>query len=180
MISLDSSHWSDITHAYGMASDIPLLLKALEKNPGPPAAAPAGAPHAVRRSDTWFHLWSCLCHHGDIYPASFAAVPHIVQIGLRAAAAGPISCNFILLPTRVEIAHAQAGRGPVVSETLMESFRAAIARLPELVEACRAHAPWSDAMVRAACAATATLGGHPRFADALLELDERTIQKLLR
>ena len=173
MISLDSPHWSDITHAYGLATDIPLLLQDLAKDPSPPA-------DARRRSNTWFHLWSSLYHQGDIYPASFAAVPHVVQIGLRAAAVGPVSGDFLMLPACVDIAHAMAGRTRVASEPLTEAFQQAIRQLPDLVHACRAYHPWTEPFTRAACAAQASAAGQHRFAEAILKLDEPAMRRLLR
>ncbi|HSI87141.1 MAG: hypothetical protein ACAI35_20340 [Candidatus Methylacidiphilales bacterium] len=173
MISLDSPHWSDITHAYGMATDIPLLLKGIEKDPSPPA-------DARRRSNTWFHLWSSLYHQGDIYPASLAAVPHLIQIGLRAVEHGPISGDFLMLPACVEIAHAIGGRSAVAGEPITHSFHVAIKRLPDLVHACRAYHPWSEPFTRAACAAQSAAAGQHRFAEAILKLDEPAMRRLLK
>jgi hypothetical protein len=33
--------------------------------------------------DAWERIWGSLCHQGDVYPASFAAVPHIVALAER-------------------------------------------------------------------------------------------------
>jgi hypothetical protein len=68
MLPLDSPRWSELKHAYGFASDVPGLLSQL-------VAFPA---EATYQDEPWFTLWSSLYHQGDIYPASFAAVPHIV------------------------------------------------------------------------------------------------------
>lgn len=67
MLNLDSPKWSELDHAYGKASDIPDLLRQLETIPNPDD-----------NSEPWLSLWSSLAHQGDIYSASFAAVPHIV------------------------------------------------------------------------------------------------------
>lgn len=66
-LPLDSSIWQTLNHAYGSAKDIPLLLKALtiaDEN----------------QKETWEELWSCLCHQGTVYSASFAAAPHLVVL----------------------------------------------------------------------------------------------------
>jgi hypothetical protein len=68
MLSLDSPHWRELQHAYGSAADIPPLLRALESLP--PSAG---------REEPWFTLWSALAHQGDVYSASFAAVPHVIR-----------------------------------------------------------------------------------------------------
>jgi len=69
MLDLDDPRWSDLTHAYGKASDIPDLLRQLDK-----------LPLATGDAEPWFSLWSALAHQGDVYPASFAAVPHVVAM----------------------------------------------------------------------------------------------------
>ena len=173
MIPLDSPHWSDITHAYGLATDIPSLLRGIEKEPAPPL-------DARRRNNTWFHLWSSLYHQGDIYPASFAAVPHVIEIGLRAVEKGPVSGDFLMLPACVEIAHALGGRPMVASQPITQSFHDAIKRLPELVYACRAHHSWTEPFTRAACAAQAAAAGQHRFAEVILKLDEPAMRRLLK
>jgi hypothetical protein len=62
--------WSTLSHAYGVADDIPTLLASLRWAP---------APHDAR-DEPWFSLWSALCHQGDVYTASYAAVPELVTI----------------------------------------------------------------------------------------------------
>jgi hypothetical protein len=69
MLDLHSARWHDLEHAYGSAGDIPDLLRQL------PTAA-VRSPDGER--EPWFTLWSALCHQGDVYPASFAAFPHII------------------------------------------------------------------------------------------------------
>lgn len=57
--------WSQLTHAYGTAEDIPALLE-----------------RAVQDTDNqvWGELWSRLCHQGSVYNASFAALPALTQM----------------------------------------------------------------------------------------------------
>jgi hypothetical protein len=57
--------WSQLTHAYGAAEDIPVLLSQLE---------PGGS------SQAWSDLWSRLCHQGAVYSASHAALPALIQL----------------------------------------------------------------------------------------------------
>jgi hypothetical protein len=73
MLAID---WARLRHAYGSASNVPELLEAARR-------APAGGDY---RDEPWFSLWSALCHQGDVYTASYAAVPELVAIaGLRQA-----------------------------------------------------------------------------------------------
>jgi hypothetical protein len=65
LLPLDSPVWQTLSHAYGSAEDIPLLLKAL-------------AIAYENQKETWGELWSCLCHQGTVYSASFSAAPHLV------------------------------------------------------------------------------------------------------
>jgi hypothetical protein len=50
--------------------------------------------------DTWDELWSELHHQGDVGEASYAAVPHLVEI---AAKSGQRSWNFYALVSTIEI-----------------------------------------------------------------------------
>ena|SRR5256885_15591045 len=112
MLPLDSTRWSNLEHAYGCAAedtsaptgwsrvsgfhghqDIPNVLQCLrrlEVNPQRLASSdwePCGT------------LVSSLCHQDTIYSASFAVVPHILDIGMRAAARQEIDVGFFLLPS---------------------------------------------------------------------------------
>jgi len=68
MLSLADSRWSELRHAYGSASDIPALLEQL-----------VGLPSSEGNQEPWFSLWSALAHQEDVYSASFAAVPHVIE-----------------------------------------------------------------------------------------------------
>ncbi|MFE4976031.1 hypothetical protein ACFRAR_28490 [Kitasatospora sp. NPDC056651] len=52
--------WSQLSHAYGAAGDIPDLLDRIAAEPN---------------AEVWNDLWSALCHQGSVYSASFAALP---------------------------------------------------------------------------------------------------------
>ena len=69
-------------------------------------------PKAGYKDEPWFSLWSALCHQGDVYSASYVAVPHVVQIALTAK--GKIDAGFFLLPACIEVARA-TGRGPALA-----------------------------------------------------------------
>jgi hypothetical protein len=54
--------WSQLSHAYGSAENIPALLDQLEPDPA---------------AECWEELWSHLCPQGTVYPAGFAALPRL-------------------------------------------------------------------------------------------------------
>jgi hypothetical protein len=75
MLSLDDPRWAQLHHAYGVATDVPDLLRALARG--------EDRRQASRRGDVWDMIWSALCHQGDVDTASYAALPHIVAIGAK-------------------------------------------------------------------------------------------------
>jgi hypothetical protein len=166
VLPLTSPRWSDLRDAYGVASDIPDLLTQLEAFP--PDQGPEAEPY--------FSLWSALCHQGDVFTGSYAAVPHIVRIIGGAPDQAP--WGLFQLVACIEIARCQ-GRGPQVPQDLETAYVAALARVPELVaEAARVR--WDHWYCGAALAAIAASKGHWRLAVAVLELDPETIDVMLR
>jgi len=119
------------------------------------------------RSEPYFSLWSALCHQGDVYTASYAAVPHLVEALL--ASPSPVYHSPLQLVICIEIARAN-GRGPVVPGGLAASYSAALRRLPEIVRAMTSST-WDEGLCRVAAAALAVANGHARLAEAILELD---------
>jgi hypothetical protein len=162
MLALDDPHWSELTHAYGAASDIPVLLRDL-------AAAPA--PIADWQDEPWYSLWSSLCHQGDVYTASYAAVPHVVAIAMRMKE--PVDHGFFSLPAAVELARTE-GRGPEIPADLAPSYRAAVVALADCV-ALHRDENWDLATLLSAITALAVAKGHIETARALFLLDENTI-----
>ncbi|HEY0797721.1 MAG TPA: hypothetical protein VGD50_01155, partial [Candidatus Baltobacteraceae bacterium] len=120
-ISLDDTYrWADLRHAYGSAADIPNLLRRLE-----------AFPVQGEGEEIWPSLWSSLAHQGDVYPASFAAVPHVIQ----ALSADPLRAdyNYFGFPAWVEICRQQ--KAVPNPPDLCPAYFAALARLPHLVAA---------------------------------------------
>lgn len=165
MIALDSPAWDQLQHAYGPASSIPALLRQLAVNPLP-----------LKSTDDapWESLWSALCHQGDVYTASYAAVPHIVDIALNAK--GPIDFSFFLLPACIEIARKRE-RGPDIPQELQWDYSAA---LRKLIECAARHAAndWDISMLLSVLAAIAAAKGQPGLADLLTELPSSVIERL--
>jgi hypothetical protein len=165
MLSLDSDRWTELQHAYGAASDLPALLRQLADFP----------PHAHDKAEPYFSLWSALCHQGDVYTASYAAVPHIVQ----ALASDPIRAHwdYFLLPTSIEIARSQ-GRGPSMPGELAPDYQAALAALPGLAGRT-ASRDLDELYCRVLAAALVTVKGQPHFGEAILELTPEVLPKFM-
>jgi len=154
MLSLGSPRWADLQHAYGSAANIPDLLRQL-----------SSLPDASGESEPWHELWSSLAHQGDVYSASFAAVPHVVDALATAPHEAPDV--FFQFPAWVEICRKR--KDVVVPEDLLPAYRSALDRIPALIAAASSR-PWSPDMVRIALAALAAVKGDAVVAEAALEL----------
>jgi hypothetical protein len=153
-LSLDSARWHELQHAYGPASDIPALLQQL-----------ASLPSSKNASQPWFSLWSALAHQGDVYQASFAAVPHVVAV--LATSPSTADFNYFQFPALVEVWRRQ--RGVAIPEDLKADYFAALAALPALV-AKASHGEWDEGFLVSALAAVAAAKGFAKVAEAVLEL----------
>jgi hypothetical protein len=159
MLSLENPRWAELQHAYGSASDIPALLRQLDVFPS-----------SEGNSEPWFSIWSALAHQGDVYSASFAAVPHVI----RAAAMDPrrAGYGFFQFPTWVEICRFR--NNVVIPEDLQPAYFAALAQLPQLVAAA-AQKQWTEDFSLCALAAIAAGKGSHELAATILELTPDTI-----
>lgn len=166
MLALDDPRWSELNHAYGRASDIPNLLRKLSHFPGQGSDDEA---------EPWHSLWSSLCHQGDVYTASYAAVPHLVQIAVDTP--GPIDWSFFGLPAAIEVARFNQ-RGPEIPGELAISYEKALIHLVDCVHVHRTDA-WDESMALSVATAMAAAKGHHRLAEALLNLDKYWITKII-
>ena len=164
MLGLDDPRWRELTHAYGAAGDIPALLRQLEYLPAP-----------IGDAEPWFSLWSALAHQGEVYPASFAAVPHVVTALARSPEKA--DATYFHFPAWVECCRVR--QGMEVPRELAEAYQSALSRLPLLVaEASRR--PWTDdGFMQCALAAIAAAKGQTLVAEAVLELDQDVAQSFL-
>ena len=157
MLELDDSRWATLTHAYGHAADIPpLLAKAGEDT------RPGHEP-----GSTWFDLWSALCHQGDTYTASYAAVPHLIAL-----APGHLErkrYDPLFLTACIELARLE-GRGPAIPSQLATSYTEALARGWALAQA-HVGSAWDEDSEAALRASAAALGGDAAGARAILDAD---------
>jgi hypothetical protein len=159
----DTPRWSSLRHAYGSAADVPGLLRQLETLP-----ATGG------KSEPWFSLWSSLAHQGDVYPASFAAVPHVV----RAVAAAPskVDYGYFQFCAWVEICRQKTG--VEVPEDLRPAYFDALAQLPSLVAAA-GDREWDGTFLASALAAIAAAKGYATVAEAVLELSPAVAEQFM-
>ena len=157
MPALDDPRWGEFPDAYGMASDIPALLRQLDKLPSVDA-------------EPWRSLWSALAHQGDVYPASFAAASHVVA----AHAANPTATDAtsFQFPAWVERCRAR-------QEDLPWAYRSALSR-PSVLAAEASKQPWDDDFMRCALPAIAAAKGQPLIAEAVMELDRNVAEEFLK
>jgi hypothetical protein len=154
MLDLDSPRWGDLRHAYGDAADVPELLRGLSEFPS-----------SKGENEPWFSLWSALAHQGDVYSASFAAVPHVVAV--VATAPERAGSSYFQFPAWVEVCRERTGTK--VPSDLEPAYSEAFARLPALVAAAADRA-WDDDFTACALAAIAASKGAHALAEAVLEL----------
>ena len=154
MLSLDSNRWKELKDAYGSASDIPNLLRQLEDFPSSSSS-----------KEPWFSIWSALAHQGDVYSASFAAVPHIVQTLSLAPAKAPE--DYFHFPVWVEICRYR--KNISIPDDLLPAYTEALDKLPQLVSAATVR-DWSGDFSLCALSAIAVGKKLPEIAAAILEL----------
>jgi hypothetical protein len=154
LLALDSHRWSELQHAYGAASDIPDLLRGLDS-----------LPDSVNEAEPWFSLWSALAHQGDVYSASFAAVPYVIKA--LATAPTKASATYFQFPAWVEICRSRTNAA--VPDDLLPAYSEALDRLPELVAAAAAR-DWDSDFLACALSAIAAAKHFPTVAEAAQEL----------
>jgi len=163
MLSLDSPEWAQLKHAYGSASNIPDLLRRLDTFPA-----------AEGQQEPWFSIWSALAHQGDVYPASFAAVPHVVRV--LSTAPERATFSFFQFPAWVEICRHR--NNIEVPPDLLSAYSEALSQLPGLVSAV-ANQPWDEGFLRCALSAISAAKGFPAVAEAVMELDPQVTKEFM-
>ena len=155
--SLSDPQWAQLRHAYGAAADVPALL----------TRAATELRSGSHPESAWFELWSALCHQGDAYSASLAAVPHLVA--LAPAALARQSWEPLLLAASIEQARLE-GRAPAVPEDWAPAYTAAIQKGRELAERALPQA-WNDDARTALSGSLAVFRGNLASAQAIFEAD---------
>ena len=151
---MGSIRWDELEHAYGKASDIPPLLEQLKSYPSCESYD----------EEPFYTLWSSLCHQGDIYSASYSAVPAIIS--LIEDAPNKVNYNYFLLPVCIEIARLK-GNGPELSKDIETSYINAIQTMANLTGKIEAI---DETMASVLAATTAVRHGYAELAETILEL----------
>ncbi|MBY8972758.1 hypothetical protein J1G33_20420 [Pseudomonas sp. P867] len=162
-LPLDSPRWAELDHAYGYASDIPVLLREV-------TATVLGSDLAK----TWNDIWSALAHQGDVYTASFAAVPHVIN----ALWTFPMSTDYNYLHFAAFVESRRQQLKVEVPSDLLQGYSAAIASLPALV-AEAAVGDWSEYHLAGALAAIAAAKGSGLLAEVLLEMTPQVAEEFM-
>jgi hypothetical protein len=126
------------------------------------------------REEPWFSIWSALVHQGDVYSASFAAVPHVVRV--LASAPGRAGSDYFHFPAWVEICRQRTGEP--IPDDLRDSYTSALAQLPHLAAAA-ADRLWDEAMLQSVLGAIAVTKGPVDVAEAVSELTSEVARDFL-
>jgi hypothetical protein len=164
VLPLNSPRWSQLSHAYGPASDVPAWLHQLSE-----------VPSSSGNAEPWFSIWSALAHQGDVYASSYAAVPHVVA-ALASAPARADSAYFHF-PAWVEICRVKSG--PPIPPDIESAYLAALRQLPSLVAAA-AEKRWEPEFLGCCMAALAVAHGQASIAEAALELTPQLAEEFLQ
>lgn len=160
ILALDSPRWATLRHTYEEALDIPERLRELEEvAEGRRIPAP---PWYEFQTEPWFSLWSALCHQGDVYSASFAAVPHILRIAARAQRD---VWEYFAFVSDVGICRATAGTQ--IPDDLGDASRYALNQISNLVYQL-SDREWDELLTRSVTAALAVCKGQVRLGKAIL------------
>ena len=157
MLALDDDRWAHLGHAYGEASAIPQLLR----------NAKADFRSGGLEGSTWFDLWSALCHQGDVYSASYAALPHLIEIARDRDPHGQF--EPLLLAGSIEQARLE-GNGPPMPPELADAYTAAVIEGAGLAKGALAHA-WNEDSTMAFSGSLAALSGDAAAARAIFDSD---------
>ena len=165
MIKLDSDRWQELAHAYGSAADTPELIKKA-----------AQLPAVIDwQTEPYYSLWSSLCHQGDCYTASYAAVPHIVSI--CRSDMSQANRSLLQLVVCIELARLSE-QGPAVPSDIQEAYHEALVGLPELISILHVKNP-SEHLAIIGAVALAVNSGQGVLARAFLEMNSAIAPQFL-
>ena len=139
-------NWSTLDHAYGAASDIPALLALARRAP-----APQGY-----REEPWFSLWSSLCHQGDVFTGSYAALPELVAIAETRIEEPQVALQCLFLAAMIELERAtpySQKPPPPIPDELTAAYTEALHRAAVLTGRVRPEdleAEWRPALTASA------------------------------
>jgi len=164
MLQLDDPRWHELEHALGSAADTPGLLEDL-----------ASIKDSSARAKIWEKLWTTLCHQDDVFTASYAAVPHILHIAVETRE--PVDWGLFGLPAAIEIGRLR-GTGPPIPDFLRPDYERALSDAGRLI-GLHWHSSWDRILLRVAFGLAAAAKGDVDLADALMNLDDHYIAKIV-
>jgi hypothetical protein len=162
VLALDDDGWKTLQHTYGSATDIPPALAALKASPG------------TDDRGVWALLWGSLNHQGDVCPASFAAVPHVIDT--IANDPGAMSWQGFAFIASIEIG--RVDRSFDIPDSLVADYAVAWRRIPPLIGNAFIE-PRGNLHTRCVLAALAASQQQPDLADLLLEANEAELPEML-
>lgn len=162
-LSLESSRWLELEHAYGNASDIPNLISQLES-----------IPSLENDKEPWFSLWSSLAHQNDVFSASFATVPHVIRLLSKA----PLTADFsyFQFPAVVEICRQK--NQIIIPDDLKADYFESLRLLPKLV-AKAADRDWDISLLLSVLSSIAASKGFVDVAEAVQEMTPDVTSELM-
>lgn len=161
MLDLGSDRWSELHDAFGPATGVPALLRRL----------PTAPIRADWQEQPWFDLWSRLSHQGDVYSASYAALPHIISAAQKRTPRE--QAEYLVLAGSIEEGRHRP-QAPQVPTDLDESYREAVSIALELALAAirlEGSSEWIGGLLQA----LAAFKGEPRLAAAIAALEPTII-----
>jgi hypothetical protein len=153
MLPLDDPRWQSYTGGYRDAYDASVPLRRLFAG---------GA-----SSELWDEFWQELYHQGDVGPASFAAVPWLVEYARRSP---ELDWNAFGLVAVIELERPHSCLNCPMPSELADGYYEAINRLPEVVSA-HPQKEWLPILMQHITACIALARGQRLMARAYLEMD---------
>jgi hypothetical protein len=161
MLPLDDPRWPSYTGGYRVPYDASVPLRRLFEGGASP--------------DLWEELWQELHHQGAIGPASFAAVPWLLEYSKRSQ---ELDWNAFGLIAAIELERPHYCRNRLMPPELADSYYEAIARVPEVV-GTHAQKEWPPILLQHIVACIALARGQRLLARAYLEMDREGAIKWL-
>jgi hypothetical protein len=160
MLSLADPRWQQLEGGYRVRYDPRPALARLEKG--------------ADVSQAWSELWQELHHQGDVGPASYAAVPHLLRVHRARDVA---DWNTYALVGIIELQRGK-GRNPPVPDWLKDGYEQAWRDIPLI--ALRDLARSQDPNLTHAALAIIALGrGLRRVGQVLLDFTEDELEEMV-
>ncbi|OOQ56962.1 hypothetical protein [Mucilaginibacter pedocola] len=156
-LELADPRWSELEGGYRASGyDASISLRKLEK-----------AANAKEVEEVYRELWEDLHHQGDLGPASYYAVPHMVRIAKENKI---VTWDVLGLVSLIEIQRHKDGN-PALPKALYPVYSKALSMLQDLV-AMILDNDWDTSTISTALTALAIAKGHLKLAEAVQNLDD--------